>query len=56
MQALWFDVQQAGGLAIAGVAERILDIKPERLHQRVPFFVGSKNMVCKLERFLREFS
>jgi len=26
---------------------RILTIKPERLHQRVPFFVGSKKMVEK---------
>jgi fructose-1,6-bisphosphatase len=24
-----------------------LDIKPERLHQRVPFFVGSKQMMEK---------
>jgi fructose-1,6-bisphosphatase I len=51
-----FLAEQAGGRAIAGVAERILDIKPTELHQRVPFFVGSKNMVGKLERFLREFS
>ena len=51
-----FLAEQAGGVAIAGVDERILDIKPQQLHQRVPFFVGSKNMVCKLERFLREFS
>ncbi|MEJ2045090.1 MAG: class 1 fructose-bisphosphatase [Reinekea sp.] len=51
-----FLAEQAGGCAIAGVAERILDIRPNQLHQRVPFFVGSKKMVAKLERFLREFS
>lgn len=51
-----FLAEQAGGVAIAGVAERILDIEPTELHQRVPMFVGSKNMVKKLERFLREFS
>jgi len=51
-----FLAEQAGGTALAGVAERVLDIKPEKLHQRVPFFVGSKKMVEKLERFLREFS
>ena len=47
---------QAGGVAIAGADLRVLDIKPTELHQRVPFFVGSKHMVKKLERFLREFS
>lgn len=51
-----FLAEQAGGRAIAGVAERILDINPTELHQRVPFFVGSEKMVEKLERFLREFS
>lgn len=51
-----FLAEQANGTAIAGVSERVLDIKPTELHQRVPFFVGSKNMVAKLERFLREFS
>lgn len=50
-----FLAEQAGGVAIAGVAERILDIKPTELHQRVPSFFGSKKMVDKLERFLREF-
>lgn len=38
--------EQAGGLATGGT-NRILDIRPERLHQRVPFFVGSKKMVEK---------
>lgn len=36
--------EQAGGLATTG-RTRILSIKPERLHQRAPFFVGSKQMV-----------
>ena len=30
----------------------ILDIQPTELHQRVPFFSGSKNMVDKLEKFV----
>lgn len=51
-----FLAEQAGGSAIAGSGVRVLDIVPEELHQRVPFFTGSKNMVTKLERFLREFS
>lgn len=43
---LAFIAEQAGGLATTGF-DRILTIKPERLHQRVPFFVGSKKMVEK---------
>lgn len=41
---LAFIAEQAGGLATTG-RKRILSIHPERLHQRVPFFVGSKKMV-----------
>lgn len=37
-------VEQAGGLASTGY-ERILDITPESLHQRVPVILGSKNEV-----------
>ena len=51
-----FLAEQAGGVAISGPDARVLDINPTELHQRVPFFVGSKHMVKKLERFLREFS
>jgi len=43
---LAFIAEQAGGLATTG-RERILTIEPYRLHQRVPFFVGSKQMVEK---------
>lgn len=39
-----FVVEAAGGVASTGYA-RILDIQPEDLHQRVPIFIGSKNMV-----------
>jgi fructose-1,6-bisphosphatase I len=45
--------EQAGGTATDG-KRRILEIVPERLHQRVPFFVGSKNMVAKAEQMLCE--
>ena len=38
--------EQSGGKASDGYT-RILDIKPTELHQRVPFFCGSKNMVTK---------
>ncbi|MFT5231817.1 class 1 fructose-bisphosphatase [Patiriisocius sp. Uisw_047] len=44
--------EQSGGLASDGFT-RILDIKPTELHQRVPFFCGSKNMVLKAEEFMQ---
>lgn len=50
---LAFIAEQAGGLATTG-RKRILDIKPERLHQRVPYYVGSKNMVEKVMSLLIE--
>ncbi|WP_159020053.1 class 1 fructose-bisphosphatase [Algibacter sp. L3A6] len=43
--------EQAGGKATNG-AQRILDMKPSEIHQRVPFFCGSTDMVDKLESFL----
>jgi fructose-1,6-bisphosphatase I len=39
-----FIVEQAGGAATNG-NQRILDIQPESLHQRVAVFLGSKNEV-----------
>jgi fructose-1,6-bisphosphatase I len=39
-----FIVEQAGGAATDG-KQRILDIQPEKLHQRVPVFLGSKKEV-----------
>ena len=49
---LAFIAEQAGGKASDGI-RNILDIHPERLHQRVPFFVGSKKMVEMAEEFLK---
>ena len=37
-------VERAGGKATDG-AERILDIQPTKLHQRVPVVLGSANEV-----------
>lgn len=48
-----FLAEQAEGLASDG-ANRILDIHPKELHQRIPFYVGSSNMVRKIEKFLNE--
>lgn len=49
---LAFIAEQAGGLATTG-RERVMSIKPERLHQRVPFFIGSKTMVEQAMSFLK---
>lgn len=46
-----FLTEQAGGKATDGY-RRIMEIPPEELHQRVPFFCGSVNMVEKAEEFL----
>lgn len=46
-----FIAEQAGGKASDGET-RILDIHPEELHQRVPFFCGNKYMVEKAEEFI----
>ena len=47
-------IEQAGGKASDGT-NRVLDIVPTKLHQRVPFFVGTKAMVEKAESFMREY-
>lgn len=39
--------EQANGIASDGFG-RILDVEPTELHQRVPFYCGSKNMMKKL--------
>tara|TARA_B110000003_G_scaffold53634_1_gene53505 strand:+ start:1595 stop:2605 length:1011 start_codon:yes stop_codon:yes gene_type:complete len=46
-------IEQAGGRATNGEI-RILDIKPSELHQRVPYFAGSTEMVLEAESFLVE--
>ncbi|URE43759.1 Fructose-1,6-bisphosphatase [Musa troglodytarum] len=46
-----FIVEQAGGKGSDG-HQRILDIQPQEIHQRVPLFIGSLEEVEKLEKFL----
>lgn len=48
-----FIIEQAGGKATDGY-KRIMDLDPTELHQRVPFFCGSKNMVEVAEKFMQE--
>ena len=50
-----FIVEVAGGKATDG-KQRILEIQPEAVHQRTPFFVGSKLMMEELETYIKEDS
>ncbi|MEK9726683.1 MAG: class 1 fructose-bisphosphatase [Candidatus Margulisiibacteriota bacterium] len=46
---LAFICEQAGGKATDG-SKRILDIKPTELHQRVPLYIGSKELIDQYEQ------
>ncbi len=46
-----FIVEQAGGRATNGT-QRILEIQPKTIHQRVPLFLGSEEDVRLLEEFI----
>ncbi|NDJ33586.1 MAG: class 1 fructose-bisphosphatase [Chloroflexi bacterium] len=48
---LAFVAEQAGGYASDGVGP-ILNIQPQDIHQRVPFFVGNRDLVEKAEEFI----
>jgi len=49
-----FLAEQAGGKASDGY-KRILDLKPTELHQRVPFFCGSTQMVEDAEQMMQNY-
>jgi fructose-1,6-bisphosphatase len=48
-----FVVEQAGGASTTGRV-RIMEIAPDRLHQRVPVILGSKNEVGRLIDYHRD--
>lgn len=48
-----FLAEQAGGKASNG-HKRILDIEPQSLHERSPFFTGPKEMVEKVESYIQQ--
>ncbi len=48
-----FLIERAGGAASTGRG-RVLEVEPEALHQRVPFFAGSVENVREAERFIAE--
>ena len=45
-----FLIEQAGGLATNG-QQRILDIIPQALHERVSVILGSKNEVARVTQY-----
>jgi len=48
-----FLCEQAGGKALIGVGQRVLDCPPQSLHQRTALYLGSIDMVDKVEEYLR---
>jgi fructose-1,6-bisphosphatase I/sedoheptulose-1,7-bisphosphatase len=48
-----FIVEQAGGAATTG-RERLMDVQPDGVHQRVPFIFGSRNEVERITGYHRE--
>ncbi|XP_031256863.1 fructose-1,6-bisphosphatase, chloroplastic-like [Pistacia vera] len=46
-----FIVEQAGGKG-SDDHQRVLDIQPTEIHQRVPLYIGSQEEVEKLEKYL----
>lgn len=49
---LGFIVEQAGGAASNGYS-RIMEVQPDKLHQRTPLYIGSVEMVRRAEAFLQ---
>ncbi|HUQ97779.1 MAG TPA: class 1 fructose-bisphosphatase [Chitinophagaceae bacterium] len=47
-----FIIEVAGGKTNNGRCESILSVMPESLHQRSPFFAGSRNMMAELDTYL----
>ncbi len=48
-------IEQAGGKASDGYT-RILDMQPTSLHQRTPLFIGSADLVNKVEEYMIRYS
>jgi fructose-1,6-bisphosphatase I/sedoheptulose-1,7-bisphosphatase len=47
-------IEQAGGRATTG-RQRLLEVQPETLHQRIPVILGSRHEVERIERYHAEF-
>ena len=51
---LAFIAEQAGGYASNGQIN-ILDVQPEKLHQRVPLYIGNRELVETAEEYIRKY-
>lgn len=49
-----FICEQAGGRASTG-RQRLLEVKPTSLHQRIPIIIGCKEDVLLVEKFIRDY-
>ena len=45
--------EQAGGAASTGT-ERVLDLQPTSLHQKVPLIIGSRDDVAEYNKFYKD--
>lgn len=52
-QALAFLAEQAGGYASDGIGD-VLDVQPHSMHQRIPLFIGNRELVEMAEEFIRD--
>ncbi|WP_205687104.1 class 1 fructose-bisphosphatase [Chitinophaga rhizosphaerae] len=48
-----FIMEKAGGMSISAGNQRLLDVKPTELHERIPIFIGSKSMVERVQAAIR---
>lgn len=48
-----FLMEKAGGLSFSDGNQRLLDIKPTELHQRIPIFIGSKKLIEEVLPIIR---
>jgi fructose-1,6-bisphosphatase len=48
-------IEQAGGRATTG-SQRVMEVEPQALHQRVPLILGSRNEVERIERYHAEYA
>ena len=44
-----FIMEQAGGLSTTGT-ERVMELVPQEVHQRVPIIMGSRNLIEEVEQ------
>lgn len=49
-----FVVEKAGGMAISETGQSLLELSPERIHQKSPCFLGSPQDVQELQTYLEE--